>query len=93
MLTLPSLRTLHDYKNAIRPTAGSSNEVIEELCKNSKILKSFWRFVVLSFDEMKIQQKVVFDKHLEELIGYKGLGDPKKKISRPLIMKMILQHM
>ena len=38
---------------------------------------------------MKIQQNLVFDKHLEELIGYKGPGDPQKKTSRPLIMKMI----
>ena len=29
---------------------------------------------------MKIQQNLVFDKHLEELIGYKGPGDTKKKL-------------
>ena len=81
VLTLPSLRTLRDYKNAIRPTTGFNMEVIEELCKTTETLQSFQRFVVLSFDEMKIQQNLVFDKHSGELIGYVDLGDPEKNFS------------
>ena len=56
-------------------------EVIEELCKTTETVQSFQRFVVLSFDEMKIQQNLVFDKHSEELIGYVDLGDPEKNFS------------
>ena len=81
MLTLPSLRTLCDYKNAIHPTAGFNIEVIEELWKTTETLKSFQRFVALSFDEMKIQQNVVFDKYSGELIGYVDLGDLEKNSS------------
>ena len=81
MLTLPSLRALCDYKNAIHPTTGFNTEVIEELWKTTETLKSFQRFVVLIFDEMKIQQSVVFDKHSGELIEYVDLGDPEKNFS------------
>ena len=41
VLTLPSLRTLRDYKNTIRPTTGFNMEVIEELCKTTETLQSF----------------------------------------------------
>ena len=34
ILVLPSLRTLRDYKNYIRPTRGFNPEVINELAKN-----------------------------------------------------------
>ena len=33
------------------------------------------RYVILSFDEMKIQSSLVFDKHSNELIGFANLGD------------------
>ena len=69
VLTLPSLRTLSGSKNAIRPTTGFDIEVIEQLCKTTEPLQSFQGFVVLSFDEMKIQQNLVFDKHSGEFIG------------------------
>ena len=41
VLTLPRLRTLRDYKNAIRPITGFNIEVIEELRKTTETLKSF----------------------------------------------------
>ena len=80
VLTLPSFRTLRDYKNAIRQTTGFNIEVIEELCKTTETLKSFQRIVVLSFDEMMIQQNLAFDMHSGELIRYVDLGDPEKKL-------------
>ena len=55
-------------------------KVIEELCKTTETLQSFQQFVVLSFDEMEIQQNLEFDKHSGELIGYVDLQDPEKKI-------------
>ena len=61
VLTLPSLRTLRDYKNTVCPTTGFNMEVIEELCKTTKTLESFQQFVVLSFDEVKIQYLIVLD--------------------------------
>ena len=81
VLTLPSLRILCNCKNEIHPTTGFSMEVIEELCKATETLQGFQKFVVLSFDQMKIQQNLVFDKYSGELIGYVDLGDPEKNFS------------
>ena len=75
VLVLPSRRTLRDYKNAIRPTAGFNPEIIAELSKTTDKLQGIQRFVVLSFDEIKIQENLVYDKHSAELIGYVDLGD------------------
>ena len=36
---------------------------------------------VVSFDEMKIQSKLVFDKHTNELIGFVNLGEEELNIS------------
>ena len=36
-LTLPSCRTLHDYKNAIKPHAGFNPVVIKELIKTTEL--------------------------------------------------------
>ena len=76
VLTLPSRRTLRDYKNAIKPHAGFNKDVIEELKKTAKYLKGSQRNVVLSFDEMKIEENLVYDKYSGELVGYVDLGDP-----------------
>ena len=38
VLTLPSLRTLCDYENAIPSTTAFDNKVIEELCKTTDTL-------------------------------------------------------
>ena len=77
ILTLPSRRTLTDYKNAIMPSPGFNYKVIEELCKIACPLKDLQRFVCLSFDEMKIQENLVFDKNTERLVGFVDLGDPE----------------
>ena len=76
VLTLPSRRTLRDYKNAIKPHAGFNPAVIDELIKTTKTLKDCQRNIVLSFDEMKIQENLVYDKYSGNLVGYVDLGDP-----------------
>ena len=70
VLTLPSRRTLSDYKNAIKPHAGFNTYVI------AKDLEGSQRNVVLSFDEMKIEENLVYGKYSGELVGYVDLGDP-----------------
>ena len=75
ILILPSRGTLRDYKNAIRPHAGFNRSVIDELIKIASPLKGYQRCVVLSFDEIKIQENLVFDKYTGDLIGYVDLGD------------------
>ena len=76
VLTLPSCRTLGDYKNAIKPHAGINPAVIQELIKTTELFTGHQRNIVLSFDEMKIQQNLVYDKYSGDLVGYVDLGDP-----------------
>jgi len=81
VLVLPSRRTLRDYKNAIRPSTGFNPAVIEELVQTTKSLKGNQRNIVMSLDEVKIQEDLVFDKHSGELIGFVDLGDPELNYS------------
>ena len=74
ILTLPSRRTLRDYRNAIRPKVGFNKEVIHELKDLAENLFDVQRYVVLSFDEMKVQSKLVFDKHTGEFISFLRFG-------------------
>ena len=76
VLTLPSRRTLRDYKNAIKPEAGFNPAVIQELIKVATPLNDYQRYIVLSFDEMKIEKNLVYDKYSGQLTGYVDLGDP-----------------
>ena len=74
-LILPSLRTLRDYKNYIRPQRGFNPEVVNELAKKTELFSAPERFVTILFDEMKVQEDLVWDKHTGELIGFVDLGD------------------
>ena len=76
VLTLPSCRALRDYKNAVKPHAGFNPAVIQELIKSTELFTGHQRNIVLSFDEMKIQQNLVCDKYSGDLVGYVDLGDP-----------------
>ena len=75
VLVLPSKRTLRDYRNYIRPQRGFNGQLIKELTRQTSEFSSLERYIVLSFDEMKIQNDLVWDKHTGELIGFVDLGD------------------
>ena len=75
ILVLPSQRTLRDYRNFFKPKPGFNSENIERLKEQSSDYFDIQRYVVLSFDEMKIQSKLVFDKRSNELIGFVDLGE------------------
>ena len=75
VLVLPSLRTLRDYKNYIRPTRGLNPKVLEDLVKKTSTFSHIERYIIILFDEMKIQEDLVWDKHTGELIGFVDLGD------------------
>ena len=55
ILTLPTRRTLRDYKNVVKPGTGFNHHVINELIKIVSGLKDCQRYIVLSFVEMKIK--------------------------------------
>ena len=81
VLTLPSRRTLRDYKNAVKPHAGFNPAVIDDLIKTTNPLKGCQRNVVLSLDEMKIHENLVYDKYTGNLVGYVDMGDPNNNSS------------
>ena len=74
VLVLPSLRTLRDYKNYIRATRGFNPDIVNELAKTNSTFSEIERYVIILFDEMKIQENLVWDKHSRELIGLVDLG-------------------
>ena len=76
MLKLPSKRTLRDYRNVVKPKQGFNKQIIEELTSITKNLSDVQRYVVLMFDEVKIKNNLVWDKHSGQLIGFMDLGDP-----------------
>ena len=75
VICLPSRRTLRDYRNAIRPQTGFSIQIIEELKKMTSNLEGHQKFVCLSFDEIKIESGLVFNKYTGQIIGFTDLGD------------------
>ena len=75
VLVLPSQRTLRDYRNYIRPQIGYNSHVIQELSNLTKNFTELERFVILMFDEMKVQDGLVYAKYTGELIGFVDLGD------------------
>ena len=66
---------MRDYKNYIRPTRGFNPNVVNELAKKTASFSEIKRYVTILFDEMKIQENLVWDKHSGELIGFDDLGD------------------
>ena len=75
IMVLPCQRTLRDYKNAITPSTGFNPGVIAGLKKMCKDFNELEKLVVLSFDEVKIQSNLIFDKHSGKIIGFVDFGD------------------
>ena len=50
------------------------------------------RYVILSFDEMKTQSNLVFDKHSNELIGFVDLGDDDVNVTAFDSRSVIASH-
>ena len=75
VLVLPNLRTLHDYKNYVRPTRGFNPDIVNEIAKKTASFSEIERYVTILFDKIKIHENLVWDKHYGELIGFVDLGD------------------
>lgn len=76
-ISLPSTRTLRDYTHHIKSGTGFLPEVTEQLIKEAKIgsLKPHEKHVALCFDEVRIKDNLVYDKHGLQVIGYVDIGD------------------
>ncbi len=55
-------------------------------------MKGTQRYVVLSIDEVKIQENLVYDKHSGELIGFVDLGDTELNYSCFNDVKQLATH-
>ena len=75
VLVLPSLRTLRDYRNYIKPTRGFNPDVIKDLKQKTEDFSEQERYVTILIDEMKIQEDFVWEKNLKELIRFIDLGN------------------
>ena len=64
-IKLPSERTLRDYTNFFKLRVGFQSEVDAMLLKKAQLnkLPNYKRYIVLLFDEMKISENLVYDKH------------------------------
>ena len=76
-LTLPTERTLRDYTHVIKSRVGFQADVNVELSKIAKVddCEDFEKNVGIIFDEMKIKDKLVFDKRSGKVIRWVDLGD------------------
>ena len=61
----------------MKPGADFNHQVINELIKIASGLKDCQRYIVLSFNEMKMKENLVYDKYSRQLVGYVDLGDPE----------------
>lgn len=75
VLTLPSERTLRNYTHWIRSGVGFYSAVDEQLMKEINVTEERHRYVMLCWDEMKVKEGLVFNKHTCELIGFVDIGD------------------
>ena len=77
VLTLPSDRTLRDYKHSSQSKCGFSKELDLELYEAVSQQKPshLAKYVGLVLDEMYVKEGLFFNKHTGELIGYADLGE------------------
>jgi len=92
VLILPSKRRLRDYKNYIRPERGFNSCIIKELIRKTADFSEAEKYVVMLFDEMKIQENLVWDKHTGELIGYVDLGNAEVNLATFNAVDTIASH-
>ncbi len=77
-ISLPSNRTLRDYTHHIKSSTGFLPEVTEQLINREiKVdsLKLYEKHVSLCWDEMRIKENLVYDKHGVRVIGYVDIGN------------------
>ena len=75
ILTLPSERTLRDYTCWVKGEAGFQASVNHQLIEEANIKEEKDEYVALVFDEMKVREDLVFDKHSCRLIGFVNLEE------------------
>lgn len=82
VIVLPSERTLRDYTHFVKAKAGFNHELDQELLREAKLHEcaSYQNFVCLIFDEMKIKEDLVYDKHTGQLTGFLNIGEVNNQL-------------
>lgn len=83
VLTLPSDRTLRDYRHASSSTSGFSVETDKELLEAVRQQKPHHlaNYVGVILDEMHVKEGLFFDKNTGSLVGYSDLGEMNNLLS------------
>lgn len=81
-IRLPSERTLRDYTHVFKAKPGIQEEVSDQIAKEVNIdeLEPWQTNVCIIFDEVKIKEGLVYDKHTGYILGFVELGDVNKCI-------------
>ena len=76
VIKLPSGRTLRDYTHLYNPKLGFQKEVDQQLYEDLKVdqLADWQKHVGIVFDEIKIKEWIVYDRHGCEILGFLNLG-------------------
>ncbi len=83
VMKLPSERTLRDYTKVIKARSGLHKDVDEQLMKEVDIenASDHKKCVALLFDEVKIKEDLVYNKHTGEVIGFVNVTDINEHLS------------
>ena len=76
VLVLPCGRTLRDYTHFIESGIGIQPEVTQQLLTAMKYdtLDDHQKYISVIFDEMKIKEGLVYDKHQCKVMGFVDVG-------------------
>ena len=82
ILVLPCGRTLQDYTHFIEASVGIQTDVTRQLLSEAKMdtLEDYQKYVALMFDEMKIKEGIVYDKHECKVVGFVDVGSVNNKL-------------
>ena len=74
---------MRDYTHHIPPATGFQEEIFQKMAHDVDLdqLQEWQKFVAVSFDEMKIKESLVYDKHSDNLLGFVALDDISNHLS------------
>lgn len=77
VIKLPSERTLRDYSNVVKARSGLQADVDAQLVEEAKLaeIPEYQKYVALVFDEVKVKEDLVYNKHSGEVIGFVDITD------------------
>ena len=78
------LTTPRDYTHFVKSKPGFNPGIDEQLCREAKIdsIPEFQKYVCLVFDEIKVKEDLLYDKHSASLLGFVKIGDVNDHLSK-----------